>query len=644
MTRSTINSRSIEGIDSIDATGTVTAAGLTVDTDTLHIDSTNNNVGIGVSSVVNPSNRTALQVSGGTQGGGIYFGTSTTDTENSRVVSDGSGGVYIATATTGGAPIAFYSGNTERMRIDSSGNVGIGTSSPQAGYKLHVNGAIQAENESFSAGRENASKPSFNFHDDTDTGIFNINPNILGFSTSGSERMRIDASGNVGIGAIPETTFAQKKTLRLSTTASLIAGGAYYPYPYYVANNLYYDSSDNLKYIASSGGALLDVNAHLGGRFSFYTAPTGTSGATASLTERMRIDSSGNVGIGDNNPSQKLSVNGHIKIDAGSTGYLLGPTGEMLVGEDSLGFYLGTGFGINPNIPFYYGNPSPNPTASHNFRGTTFNLNTTNATIALTSNASNVRFDNGLFVIYGSDAGSQLSLWADNSGPTHLAGYTFDIKTGPNNSRTFRGFSQNQTGSVTIGHNAGGPNNGYTTAMDLRYVGGGTEYGIDFLPYANGANALTFWNAAGSVSGAINVGASSTLYNTSSDYRLKTAVTYDWDATSRLKQLKPARFKWIVDGDDAVFVDGFLAHECEAVPEAVTGTKDAMRDEEYEITPAVLDEDDNEVTPAVMGTRSVPDYQGIDQSKLTPLLTKALIEAVEKIEQLEARIAELENV
>jgi hypothetical protein len=71
------------------------------------------------------------------------------------------------------------------------------------------------------------------------------------------------------------------------------------------------------------------------------------------------------------------------------------------------------------------------------------------------------------------------------------------------------------------------------------------------------------------------------------------------------------------------------------VPEAISGTKDAMRDEEYEVTPAVLDEDGNVVTPAVMGTRSVPEYQGIDQSKLVPLLVKT-------IQELEARITALE--
>jgi hypothetical protein len=105
-------------------------------------------------------------------------------------------------------------------------------------------------------------------------------------------------------------------------------------------------------------------------------------------------------------------------------------------------------------------------------------------------------------------------------------------------------------------------------------------------------------------------------------------------ATERVKALRPINFAWKVNGSR---VDGFLAHEVqEIVPEAITGTKDAMQDEEYEVTPAVLDDDGNVVTEAVMGTRSVPDYQGIDQSKLVPLLVKT-------IQELEARITTLEN-
>ena len=124
--------------------------------------------------------------------------------------------------------------------------------------------------------------------------------------------------------------------------------------------------------------------------------------------------------------------------------------------------------------------------------------------------------------------------------------------------------------------------------------------------------AILFYRVS-SIVGSIQTSLSATSYLTSSDYRLKTAVEYDWDATSRLKQLKPARFKWIVEGDDAVFVDGFLAHEVQdIVPEAISGTKDAV------------DEDGN------------PEYQSIDQSKLVPLLVRTIIELEARITALEA--------
>jgi hypothetical protein len=162
----------------------------------------------------------------------------------------------------------------------------------------------------------------------------------------------------------------------------------------------------------------------------------------------------------------------------------------------------------------------------------------------------------------------------------------------------------------------------------------GRGMGIEDPNAGDGSQAIWFRSGTTQV-GSIALTPSATSYNTSSDYRLKENVVTDWDATTRLKQLKPSRFNFIVDADTTV--DGFLAHEVqEIVPEAISGTKDAMRDEEYEVTPAVLDDDGNVVTEAVMGTRSVPDYQGIDQSKLVPLLVKT-------IQELEARITTLEN-
>jgi len=171
-------------------------------------------------------------------------------------------------------------------------------------------------------------------------------------------------------------------------------------------------------------------------------------------------------------------------------------------------------------------------------------------------------------------------------------------------------------------------------------------------------NAVVFQRSGSGVGTITTSSSGTTAYNTSSDYRLKTEVNYDWDATTRLKQLKPARFKWIVDGDDAVQVDGFLAHEAQAVvPEAVTGTKDETRDVENVILSsegvilyrgiaeadwtagklATTDDDGNTVdavypsdsTWAASHTEDV--MQGIDQAKLVPLLCKTILE-------LEARI------
>jgi hypothetical protein len=151
----------------------------------------------------------------------------------------------------------------------------------------------------------------------------------------------------------------------------------------------------------------------------------------------------------------------------------------------------------------------------------------------------------------------------------------------------------------------------------------------------------------GSEVGFIETTGTTTLYETSSDYRLKENVTPITDALSRVNQLKPSRFNFIADADKTV--DGFLAHEVQdIIPEAISGEKDAMRDEEFELTPRVeevLNEEGNVITEAVeavMEARSVPDYQGIDQSKIVPLLTAAIQEQQTIIADLINRLEALE--
>ena len=208
------------------------------------------------------------------------------------------------------------------------------------------------------------------------------------------------------------------------------------------------------------------------------------------------------------------------------------------------------------------------------------------------------------------------------------------------------------SGNVLVGTTSVFSGSGITPKMTISKSGGSglginsigaAEVGLGTRPSAShNYYAGFFLNSSGTGVGNITVSGSSTSYNTSSDYRLKENLVDLTGASARVNQLNPLRFNWITDETNTA-IDGFLAHEvATVVPEAINGTKDAMRDEEYEVTPAVLDEDGNVTTEAVMGTRSVPDYQGIDQSKLVPLLTAALQEALTEIASLKTRVEALE--
>jgi hypothetical protein len=182
----------------------------------------------------------------------------------------------------------------------------------------------------------------------------------------------------------------------------------------------------------------------------------------------------------------------------------------------------------------------------------------------------------------------------------------FRVET-DNSSNTF--FVDGGNDRVYVGDNQG---------SDLFYITGkadSTAMGIKIG--TNGYNAIEFDNATGSLVGRITTSSASTAYVTSSDYRLKENVADMTGATARLKQLKPKRFNWISD-DTNTPLDGFLAHEVSSVvPEAVAGEKDAVHPDGHHEAGQI-------------------DPQGIDHSKLVPLLVKT-------IQELEARITTLEG-
>jgi len=260
--------------------------------------------------------------------------------------------------------------------------------------------------------------------------------------------------------------------------------------------------------------------------------------------------------------------------------------------------------------------------------------------------------------VYGTDGSNNTALFTRSGGTTMYAyidtgsnagfftgsnasGSGFYANSSDNSVRVMTASSErmriDSSGNVLVGTNS--QVSGETISI---LKSGANSAAILSKPSSNTAYyAYVIRNYSNATVGSIYTNGSTTAFNTSSDYRLKENVVDMTGAIDRVKALQPKRFNFIADEDDTT-VDGFLAHEVsDVIPEAISGEKDATKEEEYEVTPAILDDDGNVVTEAVMGTRTVPDYQGIDQSKLVPLLTGALQEAIAKIEALETTVADL---
>ena len=447
----------------------------------------------------------------------------------------------------------------------------------------------------------------------------------------------------------------RKKTFAITTTTTALTGLSYTPTKVHVFHNgvRLVDGTDftatnstsiTLTVAAESGDQVVVVSYATFQVADAYTQTEADAEFVQDPNGAITVSGS-NVGIGTSSPNRSLTIE----------------DGDVQIHE--------TGTSGDPLLNFSVGETQASPTQSWSMRidnsdGDKFQLmDVTDSRIVLTADGS------GNVGIGTAAPTSLLTLgttepqinFVDSVAPTAYArikgthnGSLF-ISADENNAAanssiifetdTTARMRVDSSGSVFVAGNTQDPAfTSSTTGHSFQTSGQGQHSATSTCLVLNrtGSDGTTAqFRRSGTTVGSISVSGSSTAYNTSSDYRLKTDAQPMVGASARVLALNPVNFEWIASGDR---VDGFLAHEAATVvPEAVSGDKDAMQDEEYEVTPAVLDDDGNETTAAVMGTRNVPDYQGIDQSKIVPLLTAALQEALTKIDDMETRLAALES-
>tara|TARA_B100001939_G_scaffold251865_1_gene218758 strand:- start:777 stop:2336 length:1560 start_codon:yes stop_codon:yes gene_type:complete len=516
-------------------------------------------------------------------------------TKVSASLVDLDGGVVINESSADADFRVESNGKTHMLFVDGGNDrVGVGAA-PSSPFSVSAaDGTL--------ANFTNASDADFQFKTASAVALLTPSTGTLAFGTSDTERMRIDSSGNVGIGMTP--------THQLSVfgfdTATSINTGSVSSLPDTLG--LFVSSTAHTQ--TAYGDLNIKARTDAGGFYGigFFTA---SSNNTPAL--RMKIDSSGKVGIGTS-PSSLFHVNAADGV--ADNDFVATITNAEATDGRSFGLGINAGsngsdFALNINTHDAGANLMRLKGSGdcHFPNASAFGIGTDSAATLIHAKAASGDAELRLEAATNSDARVRFGDATDND-----LGYI-----GFNRNSGYMNFSINNTQGEHMRINSSGVLMVNTTGaigpgmIAVKSAASSTGC-LGLQNTSNGGSFVRFANAANNaVIGTItNNGDTGTAYNTSSDYRLKENVTDMTDATTRLKQLKPKRFNFKSDETNTL-VDGFLAHEVSGiVPEAITGEKDAV------------DSEGN------------PEYQGIDQSKLVPLLVKT-------IQELEARITTLEG-
>jgi hypothetical protein len=438
--------------------------------------------------------------------------------------------------------------------------------------------------------------------------IGNWSNNSLRFLTNASEKMRIDASGNIGIGTSSPTS---KFHVVASAMSPLSIGMDNYYYATYSGNQnssiigvsfSAKNSSGSLTpgaYIAlDNSGAVPNLNIQAAGTSNGQII-FGQNNGSGGLLEKMRIDSSGNVGIGTSSPYYKLSVNGTLNAYSGVAGL-----GRIFLGDPG-----------DPNgyIGIYRSSLGP---ANYNTAGNGLNFASIDGYVFSTATPPNYIYGVQTERMRIASDGTLSLQYVDASAPRL-------ISTSNNNNKliVFEGYAGglwNFWGGHGGGSYFGISENASTTPVFA--ITGSTNYVLIGYTSSQGAYKLQVNSQIFATSSSI----------ATSDGRYKENVDTITGGLDIIDSLRPVSFTW-KDHPVHNFVEGktvgFIAQE---VKESLSQYDWVDNIIKTNTSDAILDEDGNEVTPA-------EEFLGIAESNIIPLLVAAVKELKTRVETLEAK-------
>jgi hypothetical protein len=466
-------------------------------------------------------------------------------------------GLPIDAGTTGTLPVAR--GGTGVTTSTGTGSVVLNTSPTLVTPTLGVASAT-----SIATGKGTVGAVAYGFTTNTNTGMWSPSSDAIAFSTAGSERFRVDSSGNVGIGTSSPTFKLDIASgdIRLSNTRGIRWGTSDQAF-------IFGDDGD--------GGGYLQFGIN---------------------SERMRIDSSGNVGIGTSSPSERLDVNGTVK--AGTTGGV-----SVLMAENSAirntstsgnTMYFDSGVGTGSTGGDFQFRTTASYTTRMYINGNTGNvgIGTTNPTgrlgVAITGSRTLGGAWDAASVLVGSPGAfsGNLGLSFDTTNGATLESAapgvaSYPIRIVGSQAQFFTAGSErariDSSGNLLVGTTspmAGTSSNEFrnTTADVWPLALNANNRGLLVRNSASGSGFYALFEyQGGTANGSITWSGGTTSYNTSSDYRLKDIDGPIANSGAYIDALKPVQGSWKADGSRFI---GLLAHEVQEVSETTiaTGEKD----------------------------------------------------------------------